>query len=83
MKLKKRLYQFMSMADYFRPSFQKETEKEFQDFIDDNPKLPFRNAKELMLFATRKLIFEVEEEQELENIDINKLNQLGKMLRED
>jgi len=71
------------MSDYFRPSFQKQTEEEFEKFIEENPELPLRNAKELMLFATRKLIFEVNEEQELKNINISKLNQIGKMLRED
>ena len=73
----------MTMADYFRPSFQKETEEEFQQFIEDNPQLPFRNAKELMLFSTRKLIYEVQQEEELKDIDLSKLNQIGKMLRED
>jgi len=71
------------MADYFRPSFQKETEKEFKKFIENNPELPIRTPKELMLFATRKMIYEVEKEDELKDLDFDKLNQIGKMLRED
>jgi len=71
------------MADYFRPSFQKQTKQEFQKFIDNHPELPIRNAKELMLFATRKMIYEVEQDGNLEDVDLNKLNQIGKMLRED
>jgi len=71
------------MADYFRPSFPEKTEKEFNKFLDNHPELPLRTPKELMLFATRKFIYEVEQEEEIENISAAKLNQIAKMLRED
>jgi len=62
------------VADYFRPSIQKSTENEFQEFLEEHPELPISDAKELMLFATRKFIVEVEHDKSIENISSEKLN---------
>jgi hypothetical protein len=64
----------------FRPSIQQETEEEFTDFIDNHPELPVRDAKELMLFATRKLILEVEHGDDMENISPERINEYAEQL---
>jgi len=71
------------MAGYFRPSIQKDTEQEFNEFLEEHPELPLRDAKELMLFATRKFIVEVEHDESIENISSEKLNKYAESLISD
>jgi len=48
------------MSDYWRPSISEEKKQELEEFIKQHKELPFNTPKEMMVFATNKLIYEVE-----------------------
>ena len=52
------------MAERYRPSISKENKEMLDEFLEKYPELPFTDAKDLMLFATKKYMNEVETEEE-------------------
>ena len=52
------------MAERYRPSISKENKKMIDEFLKNNSELPFTDAKDLMLFATKKYMNEVETQEE-------------------
>lgn len=48
------------MTDYWRPGFPQEYRDKIEEFLEDNPSLPFDDAREFMKFCTNQQIMDVE-----------------------
>ena len=72
----------MVMADYYRPSINKKEKEMVDDFLERYPDLPFTDAKDLMLFATKRYMDRVENEEEIIDRQKQELENLVEQLKD-
>lgn len=71
------------MADYWRPGYKEGYKEKLENFLEDNPELPFENPRELMKFCTDRFVTEVELNQEEMSRARKKLDELRDELMEE
>lgn len=69
------------MGNRYRPSISEGNKEMIDEFLDKYPELPFTDAKDLMLFATKKYMNEVETEEETIKRQKQELQDLAERLK--
>ena len=71
------------MANRYRPSISEENKEMIDDFLERYPDLPFSDAKDLMLFATKQYMDTVENDDEIIKRQKEELKSLAERLKND
>ena len=71
------------MANRYRPSISEENKEMIDDFFERYPDLPFSDAKDLMLFATKQYMDTVENDDEIIKRQKEELKSLAERLKND